>query len=73
MAAGFPVIVDHKHGEQDDGNKLQGQGHDGELQPHVGGVGRHLRPLLVISGRHTRTQTHTPALAASFDVFFKEL
>lgn len=37
----FPIIVDHKHRIQDDGEHLQNQGQDGELQPHVGGVSRH--------------------------------
>lgn len=50
VAAGFPIIVHHKHSKEDDGEKLQGQGHNGELQPHVGGVGRHLGLVLVISG-----------------------
>lgn len=59
VAAVFPIIVHHKHSKQDDGNKLQNQGQDGELQPHVGGVGRHL--VLVISGRLTHTHTHSRA------------
>lgn len=50
VAAGFPIVVHHKHSKQDDGEELQGQGQDGELQPHVGGVGRHLGLVLVISG-----------------------
>lgn len=55
VAAGFPIIVHHKHSKQDDGEKLQGQGHDGELQPHVGGVGRHLGlVLLSLADGHTR-------------------
>lgn len=37
----LPVVVDDEQGEQDDGDNLQGQGQDGELEPHVGGVGRH--------------------------------
>lgn len=35
------VVVDDEQGKQDDGDNLQGQGQDGELEPHVGGVGRH--------------------------------
>lgn len=37
----FPIIVDNKQSEEDDGDNLQSQGHNGELEPHVGGVGRH--------------------------------
>lgn len=37
----FPIIVDGKQSEEDDGDNLQSQGHNGELEPHVGGVGRH--------------------------------
>lgn len=39
--AALPVVIDHKHREQDDGNNLQNQGQNGELEPHVGGVRRH--------------------------------
>lgn len=37
----FPIIVDGEQRVQDDGDNLQNQGQDGELQPHVGGVHRH--------------------------------
>lgn len=37
----FPIIIDGKYSKQDDGDNLQSQGHDGELQPHVGSVCRH--------------------------------
>lgn len=37
----FPIIVDGEQRVQDDGDNLQNQGQDGELQPHVGGVRRH--------------------------------
>lgn len=37
----LPIIVSNKNCKQDDGDNLQSQGHNGELQPHVGGVRRH--------------------------------
>lgn len=37
----LPIAVDGEQGEQDDGDNLQSQGQDGELEPHVGGVSRH--------------------------------
>lgn len=73
IAAVFAIIVHHKHTKQDDGNNLQSQGQYWELQPHVGGVGRHLRLVLVISGRLTLTHTHTHArtLTLPFMSFLK--
>lgn len=37
----FPVIIDSKKTKKDDGDNLQKQGNNGELNPHVSGVGRH--------------------------------
>lgn len=37
----FPVVIDNKYSKQDDGDNLQSQSNDGELKPHVGGIGRH--------------------------------
>lgn len=41
MSVTFPIIIGHKHSVQNDGDNLQNQGQDGELQPHVGGIRRH--------------------------------
>lgn len=46
---GFAIVVDRKHSKQYDGDNLQKQGHDGELEPHVGSVCRHPETNLVIS------------------------
>lgn len=69
----LPVIVDDEQGEQDDGDNLQGQGQDGELEPHVGGVGRHpatgvglsLAPLT-----RTRSLPRLPPFLLVFSRFF---
>lgn len=61
----FPVIIVHKDSKQDDGDNLQNQGHDGELQPHVGGVCWHPDETLVISNSLTHTYTHTHSLCLS--------
>lgn len=62
----FPVIVDNKYSKQDDGDNLQSQGHDGELQPHAGGVRRHPETntgYLKQSDTHTHTHPHSACLA----------
>lgn len=55
----FPIIVDDKYSKQDDGDNLQSQGHDGELQPHVGSVCRHPENN---TGYLSQSDTHTPNL-----------
>lgn len=37
----FAIIIGAEHCKQNDGDNLQSQGQDGELEPHVGGVRRH--------------------------------
>lgn len=55
MPMTFPVIIDSKYSEKNDGDNLQNQGNDGELKPHVGGVGRHPEGN---TGYLSQTDTH---------------
>lgn len=55
----LPIVVDGEQGEQDDGDNLQGQGQDGELEPHVGGVGRHPAAGVAYLALGSHTLTHT--------------
>lgn len=62
----FPVIVDHEHSKQDDGDNLQNQGQDGELHPHVGGICRHPETsFCYLSQSVTHTHIHTHQLCLS--------
>lgn len=74
MPMTFPVIIGHKHSKQDDGDNLQDQGQDGELQPHVGGVRRHPESnsgYLSQSDTHTHTDSLTLPVCPSLSVFFR--
>lgn len=69
----FPVIIDHEHTIQDDGDNLQTQGHDGELEPHVGGVRRHPETnsgYLSQSDTDTLTHSHSASLSVPICLFF---
>lgn len=59
MPVTFAIIVDRKHRKQYDGDNLQSQGYNGELEPHVGGICRHPETN---SGYllHSVTRAYTP-------------
>lgn len=66
----FPIIVDNKQSEEDDGDNLQSQGHDGELEPHVGRVGRHPETSAAyFSPSHTHSLPVYPLCASCFCFF----
>lgn len=76
MPMTFPIIIDHKQCKEDDGDYLQNQGHDGELQPHVGGVRRHPRTdsaYLLQPDTHTHAHALTLPVCAIYLSLFKGL
>lgn len=70
----FPIIVDNKQSEEDDGDNLQSQGHNGELEPHVGGVGRHPETSAAyLSPSDTHSLPVYPLYASCFCFCYQEL